>query len=176
MQRNLFFITLCIGNLYSMEKPAAYPDDLKKFTLARAEVIYSDALCDHIKTDNLPGVEKVLNEYKKQFSKTTLANSQKRDGVTPLLHAVALSRTRIVQRLLCEAGIEVDKADRFNCTPLIASAMEGNAAIAQMLLNAGADRTKKNSDGETALSIARLLKHDQLVALISYKKSTQAAK
>ena len=101
-------------------------------------------------------------------------------GETPLLHAAKAGNVHVLECLLAEKGIEVDKASlvraflgfqrlnsclatshRTNCsvqegeTPLIAATRADYPDCVQLLLARGANRTKENRRSESAGSLAR---------------------
>jgi len=70
-----------------------------------------------------------------------------------LLLAIHGGREIEVKSLLT-AGFDVNVADTDGITPLMASAMNGNPAIARLLIDAGADLSLRNKWGLTAHAIA----------------------
>lgn len=54
-------------------------------------------------------------------------------------------------------------------TPLMVAAARGNADIARMLLDAGADTSRRDANGQTALQLARRHNHVQVVALLEHR-------
>ncbi len=58
-------------------------------------------------------------------------------------------------RSCVEKGADPNERSRNGMTPLmLASGMQGDPAVLTLLLNAGADPTAKDKDGDTALAIA----------------------
>ncbi|KAK4046694.1 SPT3 Dosage dependent suppressor of Ty-induced promoter mutations-like protein [Microbotryomycetes sp. JL201] len=73
-----------------------------------------------------------------------------------LLHlATVLGFHRLAQFLIAR-GIEVDAADRNGFTPLHFAALYGRVAITRLLLEAGADSSRRNLAGRTAEMIAKM--------------------
>uniref|UniRef100_A0A0G4I7T4 Uncharacterized protein n=1 Tax=Chromera velia CCMP2878 TaxID=1169474 RepID=A0A0G4I7T4_9ALVE len=71
--------------------------------------------------------------------------------------ACSVGSLEVVDLLLKEGGVSagaVDLPDGYGGTALIAAAAAGKGDIVRVLLNAGADRTCRNTRGETALDIA----------------------
>lgn len=60
----------------------------------------------------------------------------------------------VVKRLL-EAGAEVDATIHFGITPLMLAAGAGECAVCEVLLEAGADPSRVNESGRTALEMAK---------------------
>src|SRR3974390_2504996 len=76
------------------------------------------------------------------------------DATTALLEAVAADDQQAVQ-LLIRAGANVSSANREGATPLLLASINGNAAMIDKLLQAGADpNAPLTKYGDTALMIA----------------------
>src|SRR5437660_2279327 len=75
------------------------------------------------------------------------------DGTTPLHRAVFSNDVPAVQRLL-QSGANPSAANRYSITPISLAAMNGNAAIVEMLLKAGADSKRNLPGGQTVLMTA----------------------
>jgi len=76
---------------------------------------------------------------------------------TPLDHAIAASRRDggVVLRLLVSAGADVNFADaHFGRTPLMYALAAADADAIQFLIDAGADRSQCDCNGESALTLA----------------------
>jgi len=86
-------------------------------------------------------------------------------GLPELLLAVHRGSEDEVRRLLAQ-GVNVNGTDGDGITPLMASAMNGQAAIARLLLAAGAYRDLFNTWGMTAHDIAAWHGYDALAALL----------
>jgi ankyrin repeat protein len=91
-------------------------------------------------------------------------SAQDMDGHTPLHHAALTSQLGALQYLL-RSGAAVNARDDQGCTPLFiaaagadndtgAAATAADAAVVQLLLDAGADATLKNKCGESVLAVA----------------------
>src|SRR2546430_3140541 len=81
-------------------------------------------------------------------------NAPQPDGATALHWAVQLEDVEMVQ-LLIGAGASVKVVNRFGVTPLSLACVNGNAAIVEKLLKAGADANAVLSElGETPLMMA----------------------
>ena len=86
-------------------------------------------------------------------------------GLSELLLAVHRGSEDEVRRLLAQ-GVNVNGTDGDGITPLMASAMNGQAAIARLLLAAGAYRDLFNKWGMTAHDIAAWHGYDAQAALL----------
>lgn len=73
-----------------------------------------------------------------------------------------------LQRLDPDAVAEIQAFDGF--TPLHFVATQGNVGLAEQLLNAGADLTRKDATGRTPLDLARESEQDDMVALLEHHK------
>jgi len=87
------------------------------------------------------------------------------DGLPELLLAVHRGSEDEVRRLLAQ-DVNVNGTDGDGMTPLMASAMNGQTAIARLLLAAGASRDLFNTWGMTARDIAAWHGYDALGALL----------
>jgi ankyrin repeat protein len=73
-----------------------------------------------------------------------------------------LGRNLFVTQLLA-AKANLNTVDNDGWTPLMRAAGEGHGPIVNLLLSAGADKTVKNRDGETARDIAHEHHHYPIV-------------
>ena len=91
------------------------------------------------------------------------------DGDTPL-HCAAIAGRLEEARLLLGLNVEVNSRNNEGSTPLhLASEgyWEGNPDIVQLLLGHGADTQARNFSGKTASEVARGLKQQEIVQLLS---------
>ena len=65
-----------------------------------------------------------------------------------------------------DLGANVNKADYWGNTPLIITSQEGNIELTRVILLNKPDIAHRNNQDETALSLARALRYDDIVALI----------
>lgn len=77
-------------------------------------------------------------------------------GSMSLHRAAGLGNAKMVRELLTNGAKDIDAVDKYGWTALHHAAWLGNEDTIQCLLDAGADTTKKNSDGQTAEDLARL--------------------
>src|SRR5207344_124603 len=81
-------------------------------------------------------------------------NARQIDGTTALHWAVRGDDLETTD-LLIRAGANVSAANREGATPLLLASVNGNAAMLEKLVNAGADpNAKLSKDGDTALMMA----------------------
>jgi uncharacterized protein len=78
------------------------------------------------------------------------------DGTTPLHYAARNQDVAQVKSLLAARKIAVDAANRYGVTPLVLAVEQGNLAIVEALLAAGADANHALPEGETILMTAAL--------------------
>lgn len=76
------------------------------------------------------------------------------NGWTPLMHAIHKDQVRAVEALLKAGATANPPADAHSLTPLMMAAGNGNLAIVNLLLAAGADPRATKPNGLNALTIA----------------------
>lgn len=77
------------------------------------------------------------------------------DGGNTAIQEAALQGNVAITKLLIEKGANVNAVNQWNETPLfICGLAKGSAEVAQLLLDAGADKTMKDVDGKTAVDMA----------------------
>ncbi|KAI0237141.1 hypothetical protein LSAT2_012383 [Lamellibrachia satsuma] len=79
-------------------------------------------------------------------------NPSMKDGTTPLIVAVSLNHTDIVEELL-RAGAYINKCDRNGCTPIYKAAFHGRSMLIELLSRTGADVNLADFIGKTPLYI-----------------------
>ena len=85
--------------------------------------------------------------------KSADVNAPEVDGTTALHWSVRANDLETT-RLLLGAGARADQANRYGVTPLSLAALNGNAAVMDALIKAGADPAATVSNGQTMLMIA----------------------
>jgi ankyrin repeat protein len=83
----------------------------------------------------------------------TDVNAREADGTTALHWAARADDADEVRRLL-RAGAHADAVNRYGVTPLALAAANGNAAILELLIEAGADPNAASSQAEPVLMTA----------------------
>jgi uncharacterized protein len=94
------------------------------------------------------------------------ARSSNEIAVLPIHSAVAGGHDEVVAALV-DAGADVNATQRHGWTPLQGAAKNGSLPSVERLLAAGADRTARNGDGDTAEDLARAVGHDDIVARLT---------
>jgi len=129
-----------------------------KLLLSRGAMPSTEALTEALTFGHADVVQALIN---------TGANA----GITEssginLLHWSAITNRPAMIPLLVKAGVSLDAVDNSGFTPLMYAATVdfGNTDVLRALLNAGADRRVRNSDGRTPLDQARHFDHSQLAA------------
>jgi len=74
-------------------------------------------------------------------------------------------RLKAVPALL-EQGMDVNQADYNGNTLLILAAIEGDPALANLLIIKGADTQRRNRGGNTALVLALMNKHEDIAQML----------
>lgn len=98
------------------------------------------------------------------------ARSENPLAVQPLHSATAGNHDDVVA-VLVDAGADVNATQRHGWTPLHGAAQNGSLASVERLLAAGADPAARNDDGTTALDLARVADHREIVALLDDERS-----
>ena len=93
-------------------------------------------------------------------------NKRTTDGYA-LTHIAARCGHPDCLRLLLEAGANIDRTDNvYGVTPLMCAAVRGKTECVRVLIDAGADIAIVGTEGETALSCAESLGHDEAAGLL----------
>lgn len=102
------------------------------------------------------------------------------DGQTALAYASYICADGEVVAFLVQSGAPINVRDKLGYTPLIDAAWNGSEEIARILVDASADVTIKDNDGETAESIAcgrtvgRKEGHDRICSLLRAVNADEA--
>eukprot|EP00854_Cymbomonas_tetramitiformis_P006208 gene6208-7440_t len=86
------------------------------------------------------------------------------EGLTALHSAAGAGDTEIVALLLQRSEVGVNALDARNMTPLHYAVAGGHAEVAAKLLREGADPTKEDAEGNTALALAKSFEQQELEA------------
>ncbi|KAK0639751.1 ankyrin repeat-containing domain protein [Cercophora newfieldiana] len=100
----------------------------------------------------------------------TVADLGDNDGRTPLAWAAYWGRSEVVELLANRDDVDVDHRDKMGLTPLASTALEGQAAMARLLLGFGADPRLEDNDGYTPLSWAAYWGYLGVVELLAARK------
>ena len=98
-------------------------------------------------------------------------NRPDKDNNRPLDAAVTNNHLEVLKLLLAKKA-KVNYVDKTKMTPLLyaASVDFGDTRVLEALLKAGADRSAKDDEGQTALDLAKLYKHAAMVKVLEAKK------
>ncbi len=91
-----------------------------------------------------------------------------KNGSTPLHRA--LDNTEILTALLAVKGVDPNVADSSGDTPLISAARNGQVESVKLLLKAGADQSRKDLTGSTALMAAEGMGQSAVAELLKPKE------
>ncbi|KAL1518869.1 hypothetical protein AB1Y20_003146 [Prymnesium parvum] len=94
------------------------------------------------------------------------ANAQDADHYTPLHLAAGMGHEGVVDAMCKHPGIAVGAVDENGETPLHLAAQLGHRAVAQLLLDAGADINTPSSSGYTPLHMAAEKGHTELIQFL----------
>ncbi|KAH6685913.1 ankyrin [Plectosphaerella plurivora] len=88
------------------------------------------------------------------------------DGRGPMYWAAICNNNNLMAFMLQHGADITYQRPGDGVTPLMIAASQGNSAIAETLLKAGADPSVRNKEGKTALDRARAAGHSNLVAIL----------
>jgi ankyrin repeat protein len=115
--------------------------------------------------------EDVLRRYREEelpaFCGVALDNVNARGtfGERPLEVAAGRGMMDEVEALL-DGGAEINAHGELGNTALHAAVGQGHLEVVRLLLMRGASRLEKNEDGFTPFDVAKLLEHEDLVAIL----------
>ena len=99
------------------------------------------------------------------------------DSFCPLFTACAQGHTEIVKLLLARKEIHVNQSSSYRGgTPLFVASLAGNTEIVQLLLKHAKIDVHKNSDGHSALGMAKQRNHHEIVRLLTRKITEDSKK
>ena len=80
---------------------------------------------------------------------------------------IAIKKGDVISlRHALDAGMTPDLSNQFSWTLLMVAAIEGNTAVADLLVSRGADVNRINNFGDTPLSLAIAGNHSQFVKIL----------
>ncbi|XP_044762829.1 uncharacterized protein LOC123319871 [Coccinella septempunctata] len=115
---------------------------------------------NYLAKDGFTDILKIFLENGADVNVTT------KDGLTPLLYAVEGRHLEIVDLLMQQDGIEVNRSNILRMTPLHGASMNGDVEIVRLLIMKGADLDCRNLEGMTPLHFACKHGHEAVVDLL----------
>lgn len=116
------------------------------------------------------------NKSKAEANKSTETKSVVETPEIDLSAAILSNNLEAVKQHI-EAGTDINKKDAMSgSTPLITAASFGKNEIAEVLIEAGADLTPKNSDGATALHAAAFFCRVEIVQMLMDAKADKSSR
>lgn len=150
-------------------------DDHQNSKVTKAKNCYPNLRGNHsMKTEPLGGDKTGFSETddaksqimatESKFSPHILCPSQRQHS--RLLQSAQVGDLEQVSELL-EQDLDINHKDFYGWTPLMCAAKEGHEQVVMYLLTHGADHTLCNSNGQTALFLAKMFGHQLVVKTIS---------
>ncbi|KAH9947140.1 ankyrin [Amylocystis lapponica] len=125
------------------------------------------------------GWEEDTSEHSRSGGENSMGNTVSKMSAPVGTSGSAISRLAIsgnVQELLLflnsNPAADLNEADENGYTPLHLACDRGHIEVVEILLDRGADMCKKDSDDFSALELAEIAEHDDIVALIKGKCAT----
>ncbi len=94
------------------------------------------------------------------------------NGLTALMHAIRSKDIKSVKHLILREHAKIDVADKNGQTPLIHAVKSGTNSIVEYLLYMGADATRRDKFGRTALMYAAWKGYPELMGILLRKDSS----
>jgi len=111
------------------------------------------------KTGNVSTVRKLLDDGLHPDTKDIQSR-------TPLWVAACYGQNAIVELLVQRSDVDVNSLDVASQPPILFPSAAGNEGVVAVLMEAGADPTIADENGETAISIAKKRGHEGVVRIL----------
>ena len=86
------------------------------------------------------------------------------------IHAAVASKNLDIVRAVLEAGADPNATQQQGFRPMHEPGSSGNRALAELLMQHGADPTLKNDDGKTTIDYARDKGHTEFATWLEHKR------
>lgn len=100
-------------------------------------------------------------------------STKNKNGGT-FLHSIAAGGLDKFIKLSISKGIDINKLNRYGYTPLQMAVINGKAKVIDKLISLGADKDYRNKIGESAYNLAKKLKFENVVKVLSANKADEA--
>ena len=134
--------------------------------------------CLHCNDDDGDSYKNEYREYDTRIKPLPVVSSSNQRSVHQFLKSAQDGKLRPMQELLSKHNLDIDVCDQFSWTALMCASHSGQLNVVEFLLEKGATwKTCKDSNGNTALDLARLANNFDVVdLLLRYEGNVQPKK
>lgn len=135
-------------------------------------------MCLHCNDDDGDSYKNEYREYDTRIKPLPVVSSSNQRSVHQFLKSAQDGKLRPMQELLSKHNLDIDVCDQFSWTALMCASHSGQLNVVEFLLEKGATwKTCKDSNGNTALDLARLANNFDVVdLLLRYEGNVQPKK